>query len=103
TYDMYLNSIAGASTATDLYLGGINIFRCHLANTSATTCTWSNLTHVYGCNPTAAASNVHPDQHAMDFLNSTPNTMYFANDGGIYPSLYGASTGRPWTPLPNPS
>jgi hypothetical protein len=91
TYNMYLNAIAGATTATDLYLGGINIFRCHLANTSATTCTWSNLTHVYGCSPTAAPANVHPDQHAMDFLASNSNIMYFANDGGIYRSMDGAA------------
>jgi hypothetical protein len=91
TYNMYLNAIAGATTATDLYLGGINIFRCHLASTSATTCSWTNLTHAYGCNPTAAPSNVHPDQHGMDFLASNANIMYFANDGGIYSTQDGAA------------
>jgi hypothetical protein len=90
TYNMYLNAIA--NSGTDLYLGGINIYRCHLASTSATSCTWSNLTHVYGCSPTiAAASHVHPDQHGMDFLASNPNIMYFANDGGIYGTQNGAN------------
>jgi hypothetical protein len=91
TYNMYLNAIAGATTATDLYLGGINIFRCHLASTSATTCSWTNLTHTYGCTPTAAPANVHPDQHGMDFLASNSNIMYFANDGGIYSTQDGAA------------
>jgi hypothetical protein len=91
TYNMYLNAIAGATTATDLYLGGINIFRCHLASTSATACTWTNLTHTYGCIPTAAPANVHPDQHGMDFLASNSNIIYFANDGGIYSTQDGAA------------
>jgi hypothetical protein len=92
TYNMYLNAIAGATTATDLYLGGINIFRCHLASTSATTCSWMNLTHTYGCSPFfAAPSHVHPDQHGMDFLASNPNIIYFANDGGIYSTQNGAN------------
>jgi len=62
-----------------------------LASTSATICSWTNLTHVYGCTPTAAASNVHPDQHGMDFLASNSNIMYFANDGGIYSTQDGAA------------
>lgn len=27
---------------------------------------------------------IHPDQHGIAFLNSNPNTMFMANDGGIY-------------------
>ena len=46
-----------------------------------------NLTHVYGCSPTGSFSKVHPDQHWFDFLQSNPNIMYFANDGGIYRTL----------------
>jgi hypothetical protein len=92
TYNMYLTAVPHGAN-TDLYLGGVNIFRCVSANANPT-CSWQNLTHVYGCSPTAAASNVHPDQHGFDFLQTTTNTpgvMYFANDGGIYRSLDGAA------------
>ena len=91
TYNMYLTAVPN-STNTDLYLGGINIYRCVSAN-SAATCTWQNLTHSYGCSPTGSISGVHPDQHGFDFLAANPQTvMYFANDGGIYRSLDGAAS-----------
>jgi hypothetical protein len=90
-YDLYLHAVP-SSAGTDLYLGGINIYRCHLPNGSTTTCNWVNLTHVYGCgNPIAAASHVHPDQHEMTWLAANPRIMYFANDGGVYSSLNGAA------------
>jgi hypothetical protein len=96
TYNMYLTAVPNGSN-TDLYFGGINVYRCTSANANPT-CTWQNLTHVYGCQtgttPVAAPSAVHPDQHGFDFLHSTTNTpgvMYFANDGGLYRSLDGAN------------
>jgi hypothetical protein len=95
-YNMYLTAVPNGSN-TDLYFGGINVYRCQSANANPT-CTWQNLTHVYGCQtgsiPVAAPSAVHPDQHGFDFLHSTTNTpgiMYFANDGGLYRSLDGAN------------
>jgi hypothetical protein len=88
-YNLFLHAVPSGS-GTDLYLGGINIYRCHLS-VGATSCNWSNLTHVYGCgNPIAAASHVHPDQHEMAVLNANPQIMYFANDGGIYSTRNGA-------------
>src|SRR5262249_30141974 len=85
--NMYLTAVPNGSN-TDLYLGGINIYRCVSANsaTPTTPCSWQNLTHVYGCSPTAAPSNVHPDQHGFDVLAGNSKIMYFANDGGLYGS-----------------
>lgn len=91
SYDMYLRAVP-SSAGTDLYLGGINIYRCSLSEATGTSCNWTNLTHSYGCtNPIAAASHVHPDQHEMVYLAADPRTLYFVNDGGIYRSLNGAA------------
>lgn len=89
-YNFYLTAVPGGS-GTDLYMGGINIYRCSLAP-DATSCAWANLTHVYGCNPIATAAHVHPDQHGMAFLGANPQLMYFVNDGGVYRSNNGAAT-----------
>jgi hypothetical protein len=79
-------------TATDLYAGAANIYKCTVTN-AFPTCngtgnnTFINLTHAYGCSDIA---KVHPDQHAMDFLVANGTAlMYFANDGGIYRALDG--------------
>jgi hypothetical protein len=79
-------------TATDLYAGATNIYKCTITNTFPT-CngtsnnTFMNLTHAYGCSDIA---KVHPDQHAMDFLVANGSALlYFANDGGIYRALDG--------------
>lgn len=88
-YNLALTAIPNGATATDIYAGAINIFRCQL-NTANPTCVakpFVNLTHVYGCSPIGSFSEVHPDQHAFDFFHSNPNIMYFVNDGGIYRSL----------------
>ncbi len=88
-YNLALAAIPNGTTATDLYAGAINIYRCRI-NSNNPTCTTNpfvNLTHVYGCTPTGSFSKVHPDQHAFDFLQSNPNVIFFANDGGIYRTL----------------
>jgi hypothetical protein len=80
---------------TDLYVGTINLYKCTVLNPASPSCTFLNLTHVYGCIPTGAPAHVHPDQHALDALviPGSPTTvpMYFANDGGIYRTLDGYS------------
>jgi hypothetical protein len=88
-YNLAIAAIPNGATATDLYAGAINIFRCQLssANPSCGATPFINLTHVYGCSPTGAFSKVHPDQHWFDFLQSNPNIMFFANDGGIYRTI----------------
>ena len=83
------------STGTDIYAGGVNLYKCTLAPAASTTCTqgdWINLTHVYGCDPLAAPAHVHPNQHGMAFVNASGLTPgYFAHDGGISRTLDGYS------------
>ncbi len=75
-------------TATDLYAGAVNQFKCSIADpTNPATCTFVNLTHVYGCSPLGSYGHVHPDEHSIDFSRSDPRIVYFANDGGIYRTL----------------
>ncbi|HEY3930009.1 MAG TPA: hypothetical protein VGL89_16685, partial [Candidatus Koribacter sp.] len=84
-YNLYVNAVPNG-TSTDLYAGTINIFKTNIT-CSGSTCTSSgfkNLTHVYGCNTISA---VHPDQHALDFLVSNPNIIYFGDDGGVNRTL----------------
>lgn len=90
-FDLTLAAIPNG-TATDLYAGAINIYKCTITN-AFPACngtgnnTFLNLTHAYGC---SAIAKVHPDQHAMDFLVSNGTSLlYFANDGGIYRALDG--------------
>jgi hypothetical protein len=89
TYNIYLRAVP-RSGSSELYLGFVNIFTCTLT-TNATNCSWKNLTHVYGCNPLANPSHVHPDQHAFDFGGSGNNIFYFGNDGGVNRALNGTS------------
>ncbi len=78
------------NTATDLYTGAVNLFKCTLATKQVTTCSqgnWLNLTHVYGC---SSIASVHPDEHGIDFkIVGGKAIMYFANDGGVYRALDG--------------
>ncbi len=95
-YNLELLAVPNGSTATDLYAGAINLYKCSI-NSSNPTCSTNaflNLTHVYGCDPLGAPAHVHPDQHAL--ANTIPmatgsDLMYFANDGGIYRALDGFS------------
>jgi len=96
SYNLELAALPNGSTATDLYPGTINVYKCTIANpTTSPSCSFLNLTHVYGCSPASALAHVHPDQHALDALvvPGSPATavMYFANDGGIYRALDGYS------------
>jgi hypothetical protein len=80
------------NTATDLYAGAINLYKCSITsvNPACANTPFLNLTHVYGCNPLSAPAHVHPDQHAIaNILLSSTDLMYFANDGGIYRTLDG--------------
>ena len=111
-YNLVLDAVPNGS-ATDLYAGAINIYRCQITsnNSTCSAAPFINLTHVYGCAPTGSFSKVHPDQHAFDFLASNANIIYFGNDGGIYrtiASLNGAmvppscqDTNHPFYPFEN--
>jgi hypothetical protein len=89
-YNLYIAAVPNGTTATDLYAGTINIFKCQI-NSSNPTCAvtpFQNLTHVYGC---STISMVHPDQHALDFSSTNPNIIYFGNDGGVNRTLLSQS------------
>ncbi|MGA8430216.1 MAG: hypothetical protein WB729_10375 [Candidatus Sulfotelmatobacter sp.] len=93
-YNLELMAMPDGS-ATDLYAGAVNLYKCSISsiNPTCNTSAFVNLTHVYGCDPIAAPSHVHPDQHALAFAIPTGGSdnggglIYFANDGGIYRSL----------------
>ena len=92
-YNLELLAVPDGASATDLYAGAINLYKCSI-NASNPTCSgvpFLNLTHVYGCNPLSALAHVHPDQHALAYTipSSGADLMYFANDGGIYRALNG--------------
>jgi hypothetical protein len=94
SYNLGLAAVPNGTTATDLYAGAVNIYKCTVATPTAPfpDCTFLNLTHVYGCSPASALAHVHPDQHALAFaLAGTPtqSLMYFANDDGVYRALDG--------------
>jgi hypothetical protein len=104
SYDLELAAVPDGATATDLYAGAINLYKCTVSNTFPTCspnvtpapppdATFLNLTHVYGCPPDfGSIAHVHPDQHGVAFMqvnNNTQVVMYFANDGGIYRALDG--------------
>ncbi|HEY4054727.1 MAG TPA: hypothetical protein VGL74_13335 [Terriglobales bacterium] len=79
-------------TATDIYAGATNLYKCTITN-AVPNCSgignnaFMNLTHVYGCSDIA---KVHPGQHGTDFLVSGGTALlYFANDGGLYRALDG--------------
>lgn len=97
-YNMEVAGVPNGASTTDVYVGGVNLFKCKLPNSSTSCSTldanfsnqWINLTHVYGCNPTANISHVHPDEHGLDFrVIGGKAVMYFGNDGGVYRALDG--------------
>jgi len=97
-YNMEVAAIPNGASTTDVYVGGVNLFKCKLPNSSTSCSTldanfanqWINLTHVYGCNPTANISHVHPDEHGLDFrVIGGKAVMFFGNDGGVYRALDG--------------
>ncbi|MFZ0417340.1 MAG: hypothetical protein WAM04_04500 [Candidatus Sulfotelmatobacter sp.] len=92
-YNLALLAVPNGASATDLYVGAINLYKCSISsiNPSCTNTPFLNLTHVYGCDPLGALAHVHPDEHALAYMipASGADLMYFANDGGIYRALNG--------------
>lgn len=77
-------------TATDLYAGATNVYKCSVTVLSPT-CSggggFMNLTHAYGC---SSMAKVYPGQHAIDFVVNAGTALgYFANNGGVYRALDG--------------
>jgi hypothetical protein len=93
-YNLALLAVPNGPSATDLYAGAINLYKCSISSINQTCAStpFLNLTHVYGCDPLGALAHVHPDQHALAYTipaSSGAELMYFANDGGIYRALNG--------------
>jgi len=94
SYNLALLAVPNGASATDLYAGAINLYKCSISviNPSCATTPFMNLTHVYGCSPLSSLAHVHPDQHALAYTipsASGADLMYLANDGGIYRALNG--------------
>ncbi len=99
TYNLEIAAVPNGATATDVYAGTINLYKCTITsafptcndNTANSANSFLNLTHVYGCAPTfGGIAHVHPDQHHLDFMIASGKAIgYFANDGGIYRTLDG--------------
>ncbi|MGB9107032.1 MAG: hypothetical protein WCC59_19910 [Terriglobales bacterium] len=99
TYNIALAAVPNGTTATDLYAGGVNEYKCAIDPISNSTCIakpFINLTHVYASCSSGGAlgafAHVHPDEHGIDFPVSNPKIIYFGNDGGIYRTLNGFTT-----------
>ncbi len=93
-YNLALLAVPNGGTATDLYAGAVNLYKCSISaiNPACSNVPFLNLTHTYGCDPFGAPAHVHPDQHAMAYViptSSGADLMYFANDGGVYRTLNG--------------
>ena len=84
TYNLELAALPNGS-GTDLFAGAINIYKCRITNPASPSCSFMNLTHVYGC---FSIANVHPDQHHLaGIIAGGKEAMYFVNDGGVYRAL----------------
>lgn len=66
-----------------VYFGAVDLYKSTNGATS-----WSKVTDVYA----GGRADVHVDHHAMAIPPSAPETIYVANDGGLYRSLNGLAT-----------
>jgi hypothetical protein len=86
------NKVDSDTSATDVYIGSGNLFKCTINSAnpacggSAEPYKFMDVTHVYRSS-CASVAKVHPDQHAIDYSTSNPQVVYFGNDGGVYRTL----------------
>ncbi len=81
----------GAAHPSDenvIYLGSIHLYRCQRDPAGS----WQ----VENIASRKSGDSIHPDQHFITFDPSDPDTMYVANDGGLFVSPNG---GTDWKPL----
>ncbi|HEY3875799.1 MAG TPA: T9SS type A sorting domain-containing protein, partial [Candidatus Kapabacteria bacterium] len=109
TYGGYAEALRVLPTDENtVFFGGTNLFRSTDGFQTSDNIAW--IGGYYGpylagqYDSTQSYPNHHPDNHDLQFLASDPNTLYSANDGGIYVShdcLDDNSEGRPieWTIL----
>ncbi|MDQ4044180.1 MAG: hypothetical protein M3173_01850 [Chloroflexota bacterium] len=74
-YDWFV--AAAPDRDTQVYLGAIEV---HRGDLSGTTWTWTTLS------AKPSGDSIHPDQHAIAFHPTDPNTIFVGNDGGLYRS-----------------
>ncbi|MBI3911394.1 MAG: hypothetical protein HY320_10740 [Armatimonadetes bacterium] len=78
------NPIAVSPVAPDvIYFGGLNLYRGTAAG---------QLTQLTNWYATPGVSFVHADQHAIVFDPDNPDSIYVANDGGLYATTDGGAT-----------
>lgn len=78
SYDWFV--AAAPDIDTQVYCGAIEV---HRGDLTAGGWTWINISNK---NASSAGNSIHPDQHAISFEPGTPNTIYVANDGGLFRS-----------------
>jgi hypothetical protein len=74
-------------TPDRVYLGAVHVYR---GQRSGTTWTWENISS------RQTGDSIHPDQHAIAFDPSDPNTVYVGCDGGLFRT---PDRGTTWTAL----
>lgn len=82
-YDQY---VAAPPGETSLVVGGIDVWSAPTVSTQSMA--WTNLTNSY------TTGSVHPDQHAIAFLDGTH--WFIGNDGGVWST---ANAGGAWTDM----
>ena len=75
-YDWFL--AVAPNTQNTIYLGAIDAYRGDFAGA---TWTWTDIS-----SKGAGADSIHPDQHAITFDPTDPNTIYVGCDGGLFRS-----------------
>jgi photosystem II stability/assembly factor-like uncharacterized protein len=83
-YDLIL--AVDPNDATELYIGGIDLYKS--TNSAGS---WTQVSHWFGG---GGYPEVHADQHAITFLPGSSDTVLFGNDGGVYLSR-NATNGTP--------
>ncbi len=82
-YDQMLDS--DPTNPNKVFVGGINLHRTTNGGAAGTTNPWSQLSQWYGGTFSGKSYQyVHADQHGSAFLDSNPQKILFANDGGVF-------------------
>lgn len=87
-YDLVLE--VNPNNENQAFVGGVNLYRTNDGGTN-----WSKISHWYSG---TGLPYVHADQHHFAFHPNDPNTVYAANDGGLFISI---NSGTGWADLSN--
>jgi photosystem II stability/assembly factor-like uncharacterized protein len=83
TYDHWIQP--DPTDPQTVYFGSIDLYKSVTGGDG-----WEKLTRNY--NSLGIAVSVHPDQHAVAIDPSSPATIFFGNDGGVYRTSDGGAT-----------